>query len=81
MIEKDNIWLSYCYGLSKIEPCLYTKDNNSLNTIVTLYVDVVFVFSNNTLEIYNLKNVLVLQFKHKVLEKVKLLKSSAEEIC
>lgn len=69
------------YERSKIEPCLYTKDNNSWNTIVTLYVDDVFVFFNNTLEIYNLKNDLVLQFKHKVLEKVKLLKSSAEEIC
>lgn len=58
---------------SKTEPCLYTKntDNNKCKTIVTLYVDDFFVFSNDDSEMENLKNVLASNFKLKDLGQVK----------
>lgn len=61
------------YTASKTEPCLYTKstDNNKCKTIVTLYVDDFFVFSNDDSEMENLKNVLASNFKLKDLGQVK----------
>lgn len=59
------------YKCSKIEPCLFTKNNNGCKTIVTLYVDDFLIFSNDLLETENLKQVLSSNFKLKDMGVVK----------
>lgn len=59
------------YTASKIEPCLYTKNTGNSKTVVTLYVDDFFIFSNNDSETENLKSVLASHFKLKDLGEVK----------
>lgn len=61
----DDCLLGIGYKRSKVESCLYTKINNGCITIVTLYVDDFFVFSNDVLETVNLKQVLSSKFKLK----------------
>lgn len=64
----DDSLLGMDYKRSKIESCLYTKNNNGFITIVTLYsvtVDDFFVFSNDVLETENLKQVLSSNIKLK----------------
>ncbi|KAJ8719262.1 hypothetical protein PYW07_016818 [Mythimna separata] len=67
----DQSLLENGYCKSKLEPCMYTKMNGKFKTIVTLYVDDFFIFSNCKLETENLKNVLSSQFKIKDLGRVK----------
>lgn len=59
------------YKRSKLEPCLYTKIKGKMRTIVTLYVDDFFVFTNDKIEYSNLKEVLSSKFKLKDLGQVK----------
>lgn len=59
------------YKRSKLEPCLYTKGDNDKKTIVSLYVDDFFIFSNDVTECNNLKKVLSSKFKLKDLGQVK----------
>lgn len=60
------------YQNSKYEPCLYTKRNDNGNlTIVALYVDDFFVFSNCKDEVESLKNVLIEKFRIKDLGELK----------
>lgn len=66
----DDCLTEYGYTRSKLEPCLYAKNDNGL-TIVALYVDDFFVFSNNEQETKRLKQVLSSHFKLKDLGQVK----------
>lgn len=45
------------YIKSKYEHCLYTKSDSKTMTIIALYVDDFFVFSNNSIETDKLKSV------------------------
>ncbi|KAG6462003.1 hypothetical protein O3G_MSEX012991 [Manduca sexta] len=67
----DDYLVSLGYKRSKLEPCLYTKNNDHKKTIVTLYVDDFFVFTNDISECNNLKKVLASKFKIKDLGQVK----------
>lgn len=67
----DNVMLTSGYKNSKLEPCLYTKIVNGLRTIVTLYVDDFFIFSNDSEETKLLKETLSSQFKIKDLGQIK----------
>lgn len=67
----DNCLISNGYKRSKIEPCMYIKDTNKCKTIVTVYVDDFFIFSNDKIETENLKQVLSNQFSIKDLGQVK----------
>ena len=49
---------------------MYTKINDGKSTIVALYVDDFFVFSNDDTECKNLKSVLESKFKVKVQLKI-----------
>lgn len=59
------------YSKSKYEPCLYTKKDGRSMTIIALYVDDFFVFSNNSDETNNLKCILESQFKIKDLGQIR----------
>lgn len=61
----DECLLNIGYRKSKIEPCMYTKIRNNLRTIVTIFVDDFFIFSNDCNETEYLKNVLASHFKLK----------------
>lgn len=67
----DECLLNIGYVKSKIEPCLYIKSVGSSKTIVTLYVDDFFVFSNNKTETNHLKSMLGKNFVLKDLGIVK----------
>lgn len=67
----DTCMLANGYIKSKIEPCLYIKIDGSSKTIVTLYVDDFFVFSNDNTEMCHLKSVLSKNFELKDLGTVK----------
>ena len=67
----DDCLTSIGYKRSKIESCLYTKNNNNSKTFVTLYVDDFFIFSNDNVETDNLKKTLASQFKVKDLGEIK----------
>lgn len=56
---------------SKIEPCMYLKIHDKMTTVVTLYVDDFFIFSNDIRETKHLKDVLASNFKIKDLGEVK----------
>lgn len=59
------------YVKSKIEPCMFLKTKDKLKTIVTLYVDDFFIFSNDSKETKHLKDVLSNNFKIKDLGEIK----------
>lgn len=67
----DDCLIGMAYKRSEVEPCLYIKDNDNCKTIVTIYVDDFFVFSNNASETENLKHILASKFKLKDLGEVK----------
>lgn len=67
----DDCLVNIGYKRSRLEPCLYTKNIGDKKTIVTLYVDDFFVFSNDDVECNNLKKVLASKFKIKDLGQVK----------
>lgn len=67
----DSCMLADGYIKSKIEPCLYLKCVGSSKTIVTLYVDDFFVFSNDESETNHLKSMLGKNFVLKDLGIVK----------
>lgn len=67
----DDCLVSIGYKRSNIEPCLYIKTKCNKKTIVTLYVDDFFVFSNDTVETTYLKDVLSSHFKIKDLGELK----------
>lgn len=67
----DNCLISDGYKRSKIEPCMYIKEINKCKTIVTVYVDDFFIFSNDKIETKNLKQILSNKFSIKDLGEVK----------
>ncbi|CAG4958711.1 unnamed protein product [Colias eurytheme] len=67
----DSCMLVDGYIKSKIEPCLYIKIVGNSRTIVALYVDDMFVFSNNRAENKHLKNMLSKKFPVKRLGIIK----------
>lgn len=67
----DSCLLDNGYLKSKLEPCMYTKMVENKKTIVTVYVDDFFIFSNDKKESENLKEVLSSQFQIKDLGQVK----------
>lgn len=70
-MKVDSCMLASGYTKSKIEPCLYIKCIGGSKTIVTLYVDDFFVFSNDKTETDYLKSVLSKYFVLKDLGIVK----------
>lgn len=67
----DSCLLENGYKKSKLEPCMYIKTNGTCKTIVTVYVDDFFIFSNDKKETNSLKTTLSSQFKIKDLGEVK----------
>lgn len=67
----DSCLLKIGYCKSKLEPCMYIKNVDNFKTIVTVYVDDFFIFSNCKRETEKLKNVLSNQFQIKDLGQVK----------
>lgn len=67
----DDYLIKLGYIKSKYEPCVYIKKENSLLTIVALYVDDFFIFSNDNQNLQLLKEKLSLAFKIKDLGKAK----------
>lgn len=67
----NEVLLDMHYQRSKYEPCIYTKKQNNLITIIALYVDDFFVFSNNVDETDHLKKELGSKFKLKDLGRIK----------
>lgn len=59
------------YVRSNLEPCLYIKNKNNCQTIVALYVDDFFIFSNDTKETNCLKEMLKSNFKLKDLGQIR----------
>ncbi|KAG6438793.1 hypothetical protein O3G_MSEX000229 [Manduca sexta] len=59
------------YKKSQLEPCMYIKNIDKCKTIVTVYVDDFFIFSNDKTEVKRLKEVLASQFNIKDLGIVK----------
>lgn len=70
-IRVDTFLVNLGYNKSKFEPCLYTKHNESFLTIVTVYVDDFFIFSNDVSEEENVKFKLGQIFKIKDLGQIK----------
>ncbi|GBP75030.1 Retrovirus-related Pol polyprotein from transposon TNT 1-94 [Eumeta japonica] len=58
----DECLLNMGYVKSKIEPCMFTKMSQGQKTIVTLFVDDFFVFSNDVKETNYLKHALAKGF-------------------
>lgn len=67
----DDCLVQSGYIRSKLEPCLYVNSSNGLKTIIALYVDDFFLFSNDEQETKRIKQVLSSQFKLKDLGQVK----------
>lgn len=67
----DDCLITNGYKRSKIEPCMYIKDINKCKTIVTVYVDDFFIFSNDKIETENLKQILSHKFSIKDLGEVR----------
>lgn len=70
-LRVDQVLSKLGYKKSKFEPCLYTKKNGSSLTIVALYVDDFFIFSNCQKETSFLKEKLGSEFKVKDLGQAK----------
>lgn len=71
LVALDEVLLKLDYEKSKLEPCLYTKKHNDYLTLVALYVDDFFIFSNNNERANALKQCLSLEFKIKDLGEAK----------
>ncbi|GBP23594.1 Retrovirus-related Pol polyprotein from transposon TNT 1-94 [Eumeta japonica] len=67
----DECLLNMGYVKSKIEPCMFTKMSQGQKTIVTLFVDDFFVFSNDVKETNYLKHALASKFKIKDLGEIR----------
>ncbi|XP_026475639.1 uncharacterized protein LOC113380719 [Ctenocephalides felis] len=67
----ETVLLGLGYRKSKYEPCMFIKGNNNTMTVIALYVDDFFVFSNDIAENSKLKTELNLKFKIKDLGKAK----------
>lgn len=67
----DEFLVNMYYKKSQLEPCLYIKNNGDLKTIVALYVDDFFIFSNDKAETDVLKMNLGKEFKIKDMGQVK----------
>lgn len=67
----NTVLLELGYQKSKYEPCVYIKRNDSIYTIVTLYVDDFFIFSNDVQETEFLKAELDSRFSIKDLGSIK----------
>ncbi|KAI8424616.1 hypothetical protein MSG28_003049 [Choristoneura fumiferana] len=67
----DDCLVQSGYIKSKLEPCLYVNSSNGLKTIIALYVDDFFLFSNDEQETKRIKQELSSQFKLKDLGQVK----------
>lgn len=61
----DDVLTKLNYKRSNLEPCLYIKRQNNLLTVVALYVDDFFIFSNDVNNTNMLKEYLNAQFKVK----------------
>lgn len=66
-----NLLCNIGFKNSKYEPCLFTKFNNDVKLIITLYVDDFLIFSNNAQETDRLKATLNSEFKIKDLGSVR----------
>ena len=66
-----NVLCDLGYVQSPNEPCIYKKGSKDLYTIVALFVDDFFVFSNNTNETVFLKRELKSKFKIKDMGRIK----------
>lgn len=70
--ERVDVFLSKLgYERSKLEPCLYSKNENNSLTLVTLYVDDFLILSDSNNETKHLKEHLNSEFKIKDLGNVK----------
>lgn len=69
--QVDCVLTSLNYKRSQLESCVYIKRQNKLMTIVAVYVDDFFIFSNDTVETKILKEKLSSRFKIKDLGEVK----------
>lgn len=67
----ENVLTKLCYKKSKYEPCVYLKYEGNFKTIVALYVDDFFIFSNSDAETNFLKKELSSKFKIKDLGEMK----------
>lgn len=67
----NDVLLGLNYYKSKYEPCLYSKKENELITIIAVYVDDFFIFSNNENETDMVKSELSSKFKIKDLGRIK----------
>lgn len=52
-MEVEDVLSNLNYIKSKYEPCIFIKKNNGLMTIIALYVDDFFIFSNSMEETNN----------------------------
>lgn len=59
------------FKMSKFEPCLFTKINENVKMIITVYVDDFLIYSNSSQETEKLKTVLGSNFKLKDLGPVR----------
>lgn len=67
----ENVLTTLNYKKSMYEPCVFFKFKNDSRTIIALYVDDFFIFSNSYLETDSLKRKLSLNFKIKDLGTMK----------
>lgn len=67
----DEFLSSLGYKKCRLEPCLYTKMTDTSKSIIALYVDDFFIFSNNDFETNSLKFKLGERFKIKDLGEIK----------
>lgn len=67
----NNVLMELGYKRSKYEPCVFIKQEDNRYTIVTLYVDDFFIFSNSDRETCFIKRELSSRFRIKDLGKVK----------
>ncbi|MDD9372396.1 MAG: reverse transcriptase domain-containing protein, partial [Acidimicrobiales bacterium] len=67
----ETVLIELGYKKSAYEPCMFFKSENGSLTIIALYVDDFFIFSNNSVETSNLKTKLSSEFKIKDLGEAK----------
>ena len=67
----DEFLVKLGYKKSILEPCLYVKKSNDLMTVVALYVDDSFIYSNDDDNVMFLKNSLGSEFRIKDLGEAK----------
>lgn len=69
--EVENVLVNLNYKKSDHEPCIFVKREDSFVTIIALYVDDFFIFSNSVQESDSLKQQLAARFKIKDLGQLK----------